>query len=116
MNLNKVVIDIKDSDYIMAFDMSSVDYFNKMYPQKNFMDVITHIYKLDYFSIAVFFAITLRRKEEPNKIITLEEFNNINILLLTNNYLDEVFKIINSSFEEDKKSRKKKVKQVAKKI
>lgn len=107
MNMNKILVDIEDTEYVMAFDMSSIDYFNKMYPDKNFMDVITHIYNLDYFSIAVFFAITLRPKEEPNRILSLEEFNNINILLLTNNYLDSIFKIINSSFEKDKKSKKK---------
>ena len=108
MNMNKVVIDIKDTDYIMAFDMSSIDYFNNMYPNKNFMDVITHIYKLDYFILVVFFAITLRRKEDPNKIISMEEFNEINILSLTNTYLEEVFTILNSSFDND--SKKKQVK------
>lgn len=108
-NLKRKIENIKidGKDYILAFDMTSVDKFQEL--NKN--GVLQSIIPLNNFEDKVvldFIASTLRRKSQPNEPIGKELYNgDFDLLSIMIMFLPTIIKVINEGFPQETEKRGK---------
>ncbi|WP_321833488.1 hypothetical protein [Clostridium butyricum] len=109
-------IKIDGKDYVMAFDMQSIEIFKEL-TGKGVVASLDKLATLDDETILYFIASTLRKKETQEKILGRELLNgNYDLFGLVINLFPVVLSIVNNGFPQPKDNKQtKKSKAVVKK-
>lgn len=116
-NLKRKIENIKidNKDYILAFDMTSIDTFQDL-TGKGVLASLNDLNRFDDKIVLSFIASTLRRKEDIEKPLGRELFNgNYDLLALEIMLLPTITVILNAGFP-IAKGNKKKIKYKKKKL